>query len=76
MQDHTKPYKTTPYNTIQNITRPYETLGEVSQLKNGKILDIFQNRGGGKTPQKCLKFKFGHLKTHGGGLNFSKMSQL
>ena len=32
------------------------------------------NRGG---VQKCLKFKFGHLKPHGeGGLNFSKMSEL
>ena len=26
--------------------------------------------------KKSLKFKFGQLKTDGGGLNFSKMSQL
>ena len=44
-------------------------------IKNGKIADFFPNRGG-ETKQKSLKFKFGHLKTNGGGLNFSKMSEL
>ena len=34
-------------------------------IKKREILEFFQKKGGGiKTPQKCLKFKFGHLKTH------------
>ena len=39
-------------------------------IQNGNFFDIFRNRGGGlKTKQKCLKFKFGHLKTHGWGVS-------
>ena len=46
------------------------------KIKNGKIADFFPNRGEGSKKKKSLKFKFGHLKTHGGGLNFSKKSEL
>ena len=44
-------------------------------IKKGKIFEFFQNIGGwggSKTKQKSLRFKFGHLKTHGGFLIFQK----
>ena len=46
-------------------------------IKRRENFGHFSKLGGGRNTQKCLKFKFGHLKTHGGGgLNFSKMSEL
>ena len=45
-------------------------------LRGGVIIKKQENFGQCPKKQKCLKFKFGHLKTDGGGLNFSKMSQL
>ena len=47
-------------------------------IKKQENFGVFQNREGGgpKQQQKSLKSKFGHLKTHGWGLNFSKMSKL
>ena len=57
-----------------------------SDLRGGVIIKKRENLGqspkkgggggGSEKKQKSLKFKFGHLKTDGGGLNFSKMSQL
>ena len=45
--------------------------------KNGKIWDNVRIGGGGvKKKQKCPNFNLGHLKAEGGGLYFSKMSQL
>ena len=45
-------------------------------LKNGKILDLFQNKEGGGNKQISIKFKFRLLKTDGGGgRNFSKKSK-
>ena len=55
--------------------------GLVWSLRGGVIIKRTENlgtmskiEGGSKNKQKCLKFKFRHLKTHGGGFNFSKMS--
>ena len=42
---------------------------EYSLVRGGVIIKKQENLG------QCLKFNFGHLKTHGGVLDFSKMSQ-
>ena len=48
-------------------------LNAVVKFKNKFFLG--HPRGGSKKKQISLKFKFGLLKTDGGGLNFSKKSK-
>ena len=49
-------------------------LGEASQKKSETILQKFSKGGGGW--KKIPNFSLGNWETQGGGLNFSKMSEL
>ena len=53
------------------------SLGEPSLKKNGKIGEKFPKGGGGveKTDENS-QFQFGNFENPGGGLDFSKMSEL
>ena len=60
------------FQTLFNIAPP--SVFKTPNLNFRLIWGFFkQKRGGGQqTKQKCLKFKFGHLKTHGGVSIFQK----
>ena len=47
-------------------------MGRRHDLEMGKFWYNVRNRGGIEKIQKCLKFNFGHSKTHGGVLIFQK----
>ena len=54
-------------------------LGEASLKKNGKIWEKFPKggRGGGlKKTDENSQFQFGNCENPGGGLDFSKMSEI
>ena len=54
-----------------------KSLGEASRQENGKIGEKFPKGGRGvKKTDENSQFQFGNLKNLGGGLNFSKMSEL
>ena len=51
-------------------------LGEPSLKKTGKIWEKFPKGGGGEKTDENSQFQFGNFENPGGGLDFSKMSEL
>ena len=53
-----------------------QTLRGAITKKNGKIWDKFPKVGGLQKTDKNSQFQFGNVENPGGGLDFSKMSEL